>query len=153
MCPKIGYPQIIHFNRIFHYKPSILWVPLFWKHPYICTWYPTDLLFRGLTGTILLPCIGSCLNTGVQWRMKFFFFARAPTKVVTKIFPTVFHGFGRPQINPNHISTCTNHTSICTDDIYVYLIIYIYLYVHMYMRWQEVIFSSQNAGQQMAKIL
>ena len=26
---KQGYPQIIHFNRVFHYKPSILWVPLF----------------------------------------------------------------------------------------------------------------------------
>ena len=22
--PKIGYPQIIHFNRVFHFKPSIL---------------------------------------------------------------------------------------------------------------------------------
>jgi len=28
-------PQIIHFNRIFHYKPSILGYPYFWKHPYI----------------------------------------------------------------------------------------------------------------------
>ena len=26
---KKGYPQIIHFNRVFHYKPSILGVPLF----------------------------------------------------------------------------------------------------------------------------
>ena len=25
--PKCGYPQIIHVNRIFHYKPSILGVP------------------------------------------------------------------------------------------------------------------------------
>ena len=23
--PKYGYPQIIHFNRIFHYKPSSYW--------------------------------------------------------------------------------------------------------------------------------
>ena len=29
------YPQIIHFNRVFHYKPSILGYPYFWKHP--CT--------------------------------------------------------------------------------------------------------------------
>ena len=29
-----GYPQIIHFNRIFHYKPSILGYHYFWKHPY-----------------------------------------------------------------------------------------------------------------------
>ena len=25
-------PQIIHFNRVFHYKPSILGYPYFWKH-------------------------------------------------------------------------------------------------------------------------
>ena len=28
-------PQIIHFNRVFHYKPSILVHPYFWKHPYL----------------------------------------------------------------------------------------------------------------------
>ena len=28
-----GYPQIIHFNRVFHYKSSILGYPYFWKHP------------------------------------------------------------------------------------------------------------------------
>ena len=27
-------PQTIHFNRVFHYKPSILGYPYFWKHPY-----------------------------------------------------------------------------------------------------------------------
>ena len=27
-------PQIIHFNRVFHYKPSILGYQSFWKHPY-----------------------------------------------------------------------------------------------------------------------
>ena len=33
--PKIGVgPQIIHFNRVLHYKPSILGCPYFWKHPY-----------------------------------------------------------------------------------------------------------------------
>ena len=30
---KYGYPQIIHFNRSFHYKPSILGVPLFLEIP------------------------------------------------------------------------------------------------------------------------
>ena len=30
---KYGYPQIIHFNRVFHYKPSNLGYPYFWKHP------------------------------------------------------------------------------------------------------------------------
>ena len=29
-------PQIIHFNRVFHYKPSILGYPYFWKHPCRC---------------------------------------------------------------------------------------------------------------------
>ncbi len=28
-------PQIIHFKRVFHYKPSILGYHYFWKHPYI----------------------------------------------------------------------------------------------------------------------
>ena len=30
-------PQIIHFNRVFPYKPSIRGYPNFWKHPYIHT--------------------------------------------------------------------------------------------------------------------
>ena len=33
MFPKIGNPPIIHFNWVFHYKPSILGYPYFWKHP------------------------------------------------------------------------------------------------------------------------
>ena len=32
---KWWYPQTIHFSRVFHYKPSILGYPYFWKHPYI----------------------------------------------------------------------------------------------------------------------
>ena len=24
----MGYPQIIHFSRVFHYKPSILGIPI-----------------------------------------------------------------------------------------------------------------------------
>ncbi len=33
--PKVGgFPQIIHFNRGYHYKPSSLGYPNFWKHPY-----------------------------------------------------------------------------------------------------------------------
>ena len=32
---KWWYPHIIHFKRVFHYKPSILGYPYFWKHPYI----------------------------------------------------------------------------------------------------------------------
>ena len=30
-----GSPKIIQFNRVFHYKPSILGYPYFWKHPNI----------------------------------------------------------------------------------------------------------------------
>ena len=30
---KWWYPQITHFNRVFHYKPSILGYPNLWKHP------------------------------------------------------------------------------------------------------------------------
>ena len=37
--------QIMHFNRVFPYKPSILGYPYFWKHPYM------DLVF---CSTILL---------------------------------------------------------------------------------------------------
>ena len=31
---KWWYPQIIHLNRDFHYKSSILGYPYFWKHPH-----------------------------------------------------------------------------------------------------------------------
>ena len=31
---KSWYPQIIHFNRVFHYKPSILGYPYIWNPPY-----------------------------------------------------------------------------------------------------------------------
>ena len=48
--PKIGYPQIIHFNRVFHYKPSILGVSLFLDTPM----YFFDLLFF-----IFLPCLSA----------------------------------------------------------------------------------------------
>ena len=32
-----GTPQIIHLNRVFYYKPSILGYHYFWKHPYPCS--------------------------------------------------------------------------------------------------------------------
>ena len=37
---KIGVPQIIHFNGVFHYKPSILGYPYFRKHPYGVGYHP-----------------------------------------------------------------------------------------------------------------
>ena len=41
---KYGYPQIINFNRVFHYKPSILGYPYFWKHPDVVTFSHFDIL-------------------------------------------------------------------------------------------------------------
>ena len=37
------FPPNLHFNRDFHYKPSILGYPYFWKHPYF--WGLQTLLF------------------------------------------------------------------------------------------------------------
>jgi hypothetical protein len=31
---KWGYPEIIHLNRIFHYKPTILGIHHLWKPPF-----------------------------------------------------------------------------------------------------------------------
>ena len=47
---KWWYPQIIHFNRVFHYKASILGYPYFWKHPFQpeTTWTPSSP-FRHVT--------------------------------------------------------------------------------------------------------
>ena len=35
MFPKIVVPQIIHFNKVFHYKPSILGYPYFFGKTHI----------------------------------------------------------------------------------------------------------------------
>ena len=58
-------PQIIHFNRVFHYKPSILGYPYFWKHP-----YSYIISFRGVTLPIgaltpLVTVVGGtpCMNS------------------------------------------------------------------------------------------
>jgi len=42
-----GTPQISHFYRVFHYKPSILGYPYFWKHPYTatCFYFPLNRFF------------------------------------------------------------------------------------------------------------
>ncbi len=45
---KYRYPQIINFNRVFLYKPSILGYPYFWKHPSIISAHPLD----GSTSTL-----------------------------------------------------------------------------------------------------
>ena len=56
---KWWYPQVIHFNRVFHYKPSILGYHYFWKHPYIGVithWSkPFTNLLRHPRRTVSLP--------------------------------------------------------------------------------------------------
>ena len=60
--PKIGgTPQIIHFNRVFQFKPSILGYPYFWKHPYVFSSYlplVTNLSgpIKGQTGSHVRTC-------------------------------------------------------------------------------------------------
>ncbi len=45
--PKIGVPPNHPFvHRVFHYKPSILGYPYFWKHPYNTQWFDIVGCFR-----------------------------------------------------------------------------------------------------------
>ena len=46
---KWWYPQIIHFHRVFHYKPSILGYPFFLETP-IFIQRPGNLIFQKLPG-------------------------------------------------------------------------------------------------------
>ena len=72
MFPKIGVTpnQIIHFNRVFHYKPSILGYPYLWKHPYNSGWWNNNLFTQpdlvNIQGALDLPspavCMGGCLG-------------------------------------------------------------------------------------------
>ena len=50
-------PQIIHFNRVFHYKPSILGSQFFWKHPYnlVGGFSPTHLKNMRTSNWIMKP--------------------------------------------------------------------------------------------------
>ena len=41
------YPQIIHFNRIFHYKPSITWGALIYGNPHMMKWFTASLIGNG----------------------------------------------------------------------------------------------------------
>ena len=50
---KKGYPQIIHFNRVFPYKPSILGYHYFWKHPYIYIFQTYVEVYTGMTPAFL----------------------------------------------------------------------------------------------------
>ena len=74
-------PQIIHFNRVFDYKPSILGYPYFWKDPYILqdlkTLHPNHLdMLDPLASFGMVSCHGLTLSTLVvteirlQWNFK-----------------------------------------------------------------------------------
>ena len=64
--PKNGgfSPQIIHFDRVFHYKPSILGYHHFWNHPYEygIIYGSMSLYYMMLLLTFFLFETGSCLN-------------------------------------------------------------------------------------------
>ena len=69
---KKWHPQIIHFNRVFHYKPSILGYPYFRKHPH----WPSRPYHRSLwTWTfngkfsLVSSCFFSCEAEG-NWKIQ-----------------------------------------------------------------------------------
>ena len=64
-------PQIIHFNRVFHYKPSILGYPYFWKHPSRSGWW-FQICF------IFTPNLGEMIH----FDLRIFFKKRVETKWV-----------------------------------------------------------------------
>ena len=55
---KWWYPQIIHFNKVFHYKPSVLGLPLFFgnihMNPYL-SFQTTGLLVLGIKSATCFP--------------------------------------------------------------------------------------------------
>ena len=77
-----GTPKIIHFNKAFHYKPSILGYPYFWKHP--DGWQVTIRLpfgdfgiFSGAKNLSCRECVFSEFPTTSigGWQLKFFVFS------------------------------------------------------------------------------
>ncbi len=61
---KQGYPQIMNFNRIFHYIPSILGYPYFWKHPSL-PGFPKWLAWH--VASKVRPDLNGSLGTVVEW--------------------------------------------------------------------------------------
>ena len=63
-------PQIIHFNRVFHYQPSILGYPYFWKHPYwrnqTIQQYCMAIVSNLLPEHCIVFLVGVCIMTPVQ---------------------------------------------------------------------------------------
>ena len=76
--PKIMVPPNHPFiHRVFHYKPSILGYPYFWKHPFCFNHLevsmPTQLLFRAISARdplLALFLCGFCQGTfpGMGWK-------------------------------------------------------------------------------------
>ena len=69
--PKIWEkPQIIHFNRIFHHKPSILGYHFFWNHPFEFSYSTSE---RDLTAIGVLDWFFPCVTYGKLWNESAFF--------------------------------------------------------------------------------
>ena len=67
---KYWYPQIINLNRVFHYKPSILGYPYFWKHPFSLYVHINSLIIY-----FALPsfCESSSMHLMGCWFLKTYF--------------------------------------------------------------------------------
>ena len=102
---KWWYPQIIHFNRVFHYKPSILGYPYFWKHPYIPLFQyqewrtkigdppsQTMAIFATHYGLPFTPWVMPWKTSDLQWFRQFV--SKMPSSTPT---PTPFFEQYRPQ--------------------------------------------------------
>ncbi len=67
----------MNFNRVFHYKPSILGYLYFWKHPHFKVWMIITMVIRGSGLNLTLPlnhpgCCGRstlwiCKLVGCYW--------------------------------------------------------------------------------------
>ncbi len=58
-----GTPKSSIFNRVFHYKPSILGYPYFWKHPYSLISPKTDKGFSRFSQPVKTgPAAGGVTN-------------------------------------------------------------------------------------------
>ena len=68
---KWWYPQVIHFNRVFHYKPSIFGYPNFWKPPYLCM-LEILILRWWLAGTSWHLWLPSWTRTTISFHLIFF---------------------------------------------------------------------------------
>ena len=90
-----GTPQIIHFNRVFHYKPSILGYSYFWKHSF------------GGTMIHQIPNQRPTTNNPQPWRLDELIWelrAGSVTGIISKLFLST-RGFG---VFASHLSSPLN---------------------------------------------